>query len=78
MIKKTEYMFTWLGAERIIYIKNIIIPFFNKYPLVGTKSYEFEKFVNLIELLLTKKHISPSPLEIQREKFLSRSACSHL
>ena len=52
--------------RKIINIKNIIIPFFIEHPLVGTKSYEFEKFVNLVELILSKEHIAPSPKEIQR------------
>lgn len=38
-------------------LKNTIIPFFNKYPLVGTKSFEFDKFSHFIDLVLTKKHL---------------------
>jgi hypothetical protein len=37
--------------RNIINIRKIIIPFFIEHPLVGTKSYEFEKFVNLVELI---------------------------
>lgn len=63
----------------IINIKNIIIPFFIEHPLVGTKSYEFEKFVNLVELILSKEHITPSPLEIQRVKFIEMAyICQNL
>jgi hypothetical protein len=47
--------------RKIVNIKNIIIPFFIEHPLVGTKSYEFEKFANFVELILSKKHIGPSP-----------------
>ena len=46
-----------LMARNLSVLNNIIIPFFIKYPLVGTKSYEFEKFKQLVELILTKKHI---------------------
>ena len=38
-------------------IHNKIIPFFIDHPLVGTKSYEFEKFTQLASLILSKKHI---------------------
>lgn len=65
--------------RNIMNIKKIIIPFFIEHPLVGTKSYEFEKFVNLVELILSKRHITPSPLEIQREKFIEMAnICKNL
>ena len=65
--------------RNIININNIIIPFFIEHPLVGTKSYEFEKFVKLVELILSKKHIRPSPLEIQRENFIEMAyICKNL
>lgn len=38
-------------------INQKILPFFIEYPLVGTKSYEFEKFTQLASLILSKKHI---------------------
>jgi hypothetical protein len=60
--------------RNLINIRKIIIPFFIEHPLVGTKSYEFEKFVNLVELIGSKKHIAPSPLEIQREKFIEMAS----
>lgn len=46
-----------LMARNLSVLNSTIIPFFIKYPLVGTKSYEFEKFKQLVELILTKKHI---------------------
>jgi hypothetical protein len=65
--------------RNIINIKKIIIPFFIVHPLVGTKSYEFEKFVKLVELIISKKHITPSPLEIQRENFIEMAyICKNL
>jgi hypothetical protein len=66
-------------VRNLIYINNIIIPFFIEHPLVGTKSYEFEKFVNLVELILSKKHVTPSPLEIQRATFIKMAnICKNL
>lgn len=44
-------------VRNIIDISNIIIPFFIKHPLVGTKSFEFEKFCKLVNLILAKSHI---------------------
>lgn len=44
-------------VRNLIEINNIIIPFFIEYPLVGTKSFEFEKFNQLVKLILTKNHI---------------------
>jgi len=38
-------------------IHNIIIPFFIEYPLVGTKSFEFETFILFMKLVLDKKHL---------------------
>jgi len=65
--------------RNIVNIQKTVIPFFIVHPLVGTKSYEFEKFVNLVELILSKKHIIPSPLNIQRDKFIEMAyICKNL
>lgn len=37
--------------------KNVIIPFFIQYPLLGRKSQELERWVKLVEIIYTKKHI---------------------
>jgi hypothetical protein len=39
------------------YLEKHIIPFFNKYPLLGTKSLEFEIWIKLVNMLKSKKHI---------------------
>jgi len=44
-------------VRNLIEINNIILPFFVQYPLVGTKSLEFEKFSQLVKLIMSKKHI---------------------
>jgi hypothetical protein len=33
------------------------VPFFLKYPLLSAKSYEFEKWCNIVKLLRTQNHI---------------------
>jgi hypothetical protein len=38
-------------------LNDIIVPFFLKYPLVGLKSYEFEKWFKLVNIYYNKKHI---------------------
>lgn len=38
-------------------LKEIIVPFFNLYPLVGLKSYELEHWIKLINIYYNKKHI---------------------
>jgi LAGLIDADG endonuclease len=38
-------------------LKEVIIPFFYKYPLVGINSYEFERWIKLIDIYYNKKHV---------------------
>ena len=44
-------------------IHNIIIPHFNKYPLQGSKSLEFEDFCEIAELMKNKAHITVKGLK---------------
>lgn len=45
------------------YIINIIIPFFQEYPLHGTKRLEFLDFVECANLIKDKVHLTPEGLE---------------
>jgi hypothetical protein len=38
-------------------LRNEIIPFFNKYPLLGAKIYDFEKWVEIFELIDKKDYL---------------------
>jgi LAGLIDADG endonuclease len=38
-------------------LNNNIVPFFLNYPLVGSKSYEFEKWIKLVNIYYNKKHL---------------------
>lgn len=38
-------------------LKEVIVPFFCKYPLVGIKSYELERWIKLIDIYYNKKHV---------------------
>jgi hypothetical protein len=49
-----------VSFRKISVLKNTIVPFFLENPLLGLKSYEFERWVSLVELLNSQKHISYS------------------
>lgn len=59
-------------------ILNIIIPFFNEYPLLGMKRLDFEDFKKVCNIIKTKDHLnSPSVynqiLEIKSGMNLNRT-----
>lgn len=39
---------------------NIVIPFFNQYPILGIKSLDFKDFKQICEILKTKEHLTSS------------------
>jgi hypothetical protein len=39
-------------------INNIIIPFFNKYPILDVKSLDFIDFKKICDILITKDHFN--------------------
>ena len=44
-------------------IVNVIIPFFNLYPIAGMKSLDFKDFKEVCDIIKTKKHLtSPNVL----------------
>jgi LAGLIDADG endonuclease len=43
-------------------ISNIIIPFFNLYPILGVKSLDFEDFKKVCEIIKTKEHLISPPV----------------
>lgn len=43
-------------------IANTIIPFFNKYPIVGVKSLDFTDFKKVCDILKTRDHLTSTPL----------------
>ena len=49
-------------------LKNVIIPFFMQYYLVGSKSYEFECWSKMVELYHSKEHLGKTLA--QRDAFL--------
>jgi hypothetical protein len=48
-----------LMIMKISDIVNTIIPFFEKYPIVGIKSLDFADFKKVAEMVKSKKHLTP-------------------
>jgi len=46
-----------VSFRKISVLKDTIIPFFIKYPFIGRKSKEFERWIELVNLLYLKKHL---------------------
>ena len=44
-------------------IQEIIIPFFQKYPLQGYKLIDYDKFCTVAELMKNKDHLTPEGLD---------------
>lgn len=49
-----------VSFRKMSVLKERIIPFFIDYPLIGSKSYEFERWVQLVEILYSQKHVGNS------------------
>ena len=43
---------------------NIIIPFFNLYPLFGAKALNLADFIKVVDILKTKGHLTDAGMEI--------------
>lgn len=56
-IYKTKNTIT-LHITKFSDIKNIIIPFFEKYPIFGIKSLDFSDFKEVSEIIQNKKHLT--------------------
>jgi hypothetical protein len=41
----------------------VIIPFFEKYPLISKKRADFELFKRIVELVNNKEHMTPTGLQ---------------
>ena len=46
-----------LQITKLLEIKNIIIPFFNSFPILGVKSLDFEDFKKIQVLIADKKYL---------------------
>jgi hypothetical protein len=50
-------------VEKFSDIEHKILPFFNKYPILGEKSLNFEGFSQVASLMREKKHLTPEGLD---------------
>jgi hypothetical protein len=46
------------------------MPFFLKYPLVGLKSYEFEKWTKLVNIYYNKKHVGKYNSGLAKKEYI--------
>jgi len=51
-----------LQIKNIYDIENIIIPFFNQYPILGVKRLDFEDFKTVAKLIKNKEHLNAEGL----------------
>jgi len=56
-----------LVVQNFTHINEIIIPFFKKYPIQGTKFKDFEDFCKAAELISNKCHLTQEGIEIIRK-----------
>jgi hypothetical protein len=52
-----------LQIKNKVYIDNKVIPFFEKYPILGVKSLDFEDFKKVAELIKIKEHLNTEGLQ---------------
>jgi LAGLIDADG endonuclease len=45
-----------IAFRNVKVLKEKIIPFFSKYPLIGMKSYELERWIKLVDIYYYKRH----------------------
>lgn len=50
-------------VAKLFDIAEKIIPFFDKYPIIGVKSQDYEDFKRVAELMKNKVHLTPEGLE---------------
>jgi hypothetical protein len=57
----------YLSVTKFSDIINLIIPYFNKYPIQGTKMLDYIGFCKVAELMQTKAHLTDEGLEEIRQ-----------
>jgi uncharacterized protein YfkK (UPF0435 family) len=53
-----------LTISNIKDIGNIVIPFFDLYPVLGVKKMDYNDFKNIYNIILSKDHLSPEGLAL--------------
>jgi hypothetical protein len=52
-----------LRIRSLVHLTHVVIPHFEKYPLISCKKFDFLKFKEIIELMNSKKHLSQAGLK---------------
>ncbi len=52
-----------LRIRSIEHLRNIVFPFFDKYPLITQKKFDFLKFKKIVKLMEEKKHLTSKGVE---------------
>ena len=53
----------YFTVQKLSDLINIIIPFFDKYPIMGVKAKDFQDFQKVAELMNSKKHLTRDGLD---------------
>ena len=53
----------YFTVQKLSYLINIIIPFFDQYPIRGVKPKDFQDFHHVAELMSSKKHLTRDGLD---------------
>jgi hypothetical protein len=48
-------------------IKNIIVPFFLNYPIIGIKARDFHDWCKVVDMMIKRLHLTPEGLQKIRE-----------
>lgn len=58
---------TSFNITSLLELNNNLIPFFNKYPIKGTKFLDYADFIKVINLMVIKAHLTKEGLDLIRD-----------
>jgi hypothetical protein len=58
---------TSFNITSLLELNNNLIPFFNKYPIKGTKFLDYADFIKVINLMINKAHLTKEGLYLIRD-----------
>ena len=77
-IHKTKRGEVNFHVRKLSDLTEIIIPFFNKYPIIGVKSEDFYDFCKIADMMNHKQHLTEEGLNLIRQirGVMNNSRCS--
>jgi len=63
---------TYLVVRRLSDLTNIIIPFFDKYSIMGNKNKDFEDFKSVAHLMNSKAHLTKEGIEQKWNEYFKK------